>query len=910
MRSHAVFRPTVVIGLGGTGHGAVLKLKRRFIDAYGTVPSVIRFLSVDTVENLYHGETANDGSEVKLEPQECYIMSVVNPSALVGGANEHINEWWPANVPVSAIVAGAGQVRARGRLALFANGRGVFTAIRKAIDDVVMIRGSRHALMESFQVSERGGVEVYVVSSLSGGTGGGTFLDVAFIARSFLDTQSNITGVFVLPGVFRSLPGTSLVKPNTYAALKELESFSSVSMTNSLNIDYGLHQLVATQPPYDLIYLTDDVNEDGNVLRSPRDLLNAVADGIYIQINSQAGTDAANVADNLKAQLAVTGRVRGRKATYCSFGVASLTAPLREYAAMELQSARELIRDGMLGGDFPDRAMEEDIELFVRDSNLISDKAHGVLETLVERQGGGRLRFPLRLHEMKFDRTAAAVITQLHSEHRERVGREATRQVAENYTRLLERSTHTIDQWWEQTINRAKGIVYAPRFAEKLLARLDSYRYTLMEMAEEAAKRARGIDFIGAEERVQEASGALLNVKGKVRAACGNYAELVDRESDLSVEVIGLKKAIEFYEALCSHLKSLLHSSHRITYNLHESLSSFEQLDAEMAADPGGESPFEQAVQFDAGTRRPAIEPEDFVQWHLHKHGSLLSWANHSADEVRDTIKEYVRECFRPLTDLSVEDLLRLGSPESAAQDLVQVSRKAAPLWNYDEGKIPLARRDVMSEYYVYGVADANNTILMQSSILNKVPYGETGPAFVSTGDTRRITLLRIKTGVPLFALRDMFEMERAYKDPDKTVSNHLHREWETLPDVIPRAADVDALRWFAIAQAPEPFDLITRRGDWYYVRSRLATESEHGELRLGQGRTNAYRAFEMNRDLIKEVEEKIETVLQARREDVVETLRKYAERLQGQLGGGLPDPTKEQVESELNSISSFLQSL
>ena len=38
MRSNVVFRPTVVIGLGGTGFGTVLKLKRHFIDAYGSVP--------------------------------------------------------------------------------------------------------------------------------------------------------------------------------------------------------------------------------------------------------------------------------------------------------------------------------------------------------------------------------------------------------------------------------------------------------------------------------------------------------------------------------------------------------------------------------------------------------------------------------------------------------------------------------------------------------------------------------------------------------------------------------------------------------------------------------------------------------------------------------------------------------
>jgi hypothetical protein len=194
----------------------------------------------------------------------------------------------------------------------------------------------------------------------------------------------------------------------------------------------------------------------------------------------------------------------------------------------------------------------------------------------------------------------------------------------------------------------------------------------------------------------------------------------------------------------------------------------------------------------------------------------------------------YVKECYRPLTDQSIEDILRLGSPDILSKELKQLRFKAAPLWRYDEGKIPLTRRSDISEAYYYGVPDASQTILNHTNVLGKVPHGEELPVFVSTLHPHRITLLRVKIGVPLFALHSIVDMERAYKDPDKTVSNHLHREWESLPNVIPRAADGDALRWFAIAMAPEPFDLITRRGELYYIRSQQAKDTEGGEIRLG----------------------------------------------------------------------------
>ena len=58
--------------------------------------------------------------EGKLDHNETFVLQVGNPAALVNGANAHIDEWWPPQIPTQSIIAGAGQVRARGRLALFA----------------------------------------------------------------------------------------------------------------------------------------------------------------------------------------------------------------------------------------------------------------------------------------------------------------------------------------------------------------------------------------------------------------------------------------------------------------------------------------------------------------------------------------------------------------------------------------------------------------------------------------------------------------------------------------------------------------------------------------------------------------------------------------------------------------------
>jgi hypothetical protein len=205
VKNNVVFRPTVVLGLGGTGHNTLLKLKRRFVDAYGSVPPIIRFLSIDTTENAEASTRAEESSpDGRLDHNETYVLQVGNPANLVNGTNPHIDEWWPPEIPTQAIIAGAGQVRARGRLALFAKAAEVYARIRRAVDDVRNIRNQKQMYADEFQVSDRSGVEVHLVGSLAGGTGSGTFLDVAFMARDVIgsDEQSNFTAVLLLPGIF------------------------------------------------------------------------------------------------------------------------------------------------------------------------------------------------------------------------------------------------------------------------------------------------------------------------------------------------------------------------------------------------------------------------------------------------------------------------------------------------------------------------------------------------------------------------------------------------------------------------------------------------------------------------------------------------------------------------------------
>ena len=911
-QDNVVFRPTVIIGLGGTGHGAILKLKRRFINAYGSVPPIIRFLSVDTTENVDHTEQADDGRAVTLEPgSERLVISVANPGQYVNGTFEHIDAWWPPNIPVQAINAGAGQVRARGRLALFARSREIFAAVNKAIDDVRQIKNQKLAYREEFRVSDRGGVEVYIVSSLAGGTGSGTFLDMAFITRSFLDTLSNITGVLVLPRVFKDLAGVALVKPNAYGALKEIERFFKIVPKDSFSINYGSHVIEVSSPPFDLLYLMDSVNELGNVVRDTRDLLELIAHGLYIQIGSQIGVDADNTVDNIKTHLSVAGTIRGRSANYCSFGVASLALPVKEYETMKIHDARKLLSDDLLNGVVSDLDLESDVVRFISDNRLREDEADELIDALSEREGGGTLRFPMPLGQISYDRSATATLKQLRDTHVSKAERLITQGLEANHKRILDDSIRAIDQWWEQVINRPNGLNYVQKFADKLSTKLEWYQRMMENEAKEENERLKSLNFDAYEEQVKQAANAFLGRANRVRTACENYKGMVDRQLDIFLQAARRQKAAEVYGALRNHLETkVIFPSARIRVNLESTLKAFERLYLDITTNRKGESPFEHVVRFSAEDNRPSLSGDDFFQWYRLTYGSISLWADVRDENVLNQIMEYVSERYRPLAGQSIDDILRSSAPESISHDLKQLNNLAVPLWRYDEGKI--GTKSVIDEFYYYGVENATSTVLADAEIQGKVPRGTTAPGLVSTLDPKRVTLFKVKIGVPLFALQGIEEMERTYNDPEKRVSNHLHRDWESFPNLIPRAGDGEALRWFALAQAPDPFDLITRRGEWYYIRSHSAKRTDNGELKLGQGRLNAFRAFEKNRELIKEVEERLSVLTRTKgQEEISRILRDHSDRLQKQVAGGSIDASiKEQVENELQSIEEYLQRL
>ncbi|MBL0108243.1 MAG: hypothetical protein IPP52_13400 [Ignavibacteria bacterium] len=224
--------PTIIIGLGGTGKEVLLRIRRQFVEKYGAITEfpIISYLYIDT-DNAPSEESgiARERdyliNEIDFQPSE-KIFHPVNPSDYIYRIQDvpHIKEWLSTTGEIAKLGTmntGAGQIRPAARLAFFHNYDEIvskLTASKSRITDSRSINQVKE--IHKIKNVNTDKINVYVVTSVSGGTGSGMLLDMGFLIRSIFRNQAVSTCYVVLPKIFQSY-GKERVFANGYAALKE-----------------------------------------------------------------------------------------------------------------------------------------------------------------------------------------------------------------------------------------------------------------------------------------------------------------------------------------------------------------------------------------------------------------------------------------------------------------------------------------------------------------------------------------------------------------------------------------------------------------------------------------------------------------------------------------------------------------
>lgn len=218
-------RPAIVIGLGGTGQKVVTYLKKELLEiGEGTLPDKVKLLCFDT--DALGFELGN----IKLEPDIEYFSIGAPLFQLVKeievGRHPYL-DWFPAKVMLEKLpqaafttTVGAGAIRQLGRLSLFNSIERVINTLRASVQP-----------LQNF-INDQNQLEVLLVCSLAGGTGAGTLVDMAYLAKKIIGplAQRNfvVRGFLVLPSAFVNDAGTGVGQDKmarAFAAWNEIDRF-------------------------------------------------------------------------------------------------------------------------------------------------------------------------------------------------------------------------------------------------------------------------------------------------------------------------------------------------------------------------------------------------------------------------------------------------------------------------------------------------------------------------------------------------------------------------------------------------------------------------------------------------------------------------------------------------------------
>ncbi|MFM6208325.1 MAG: tubulin-like doman-containing protein [Planktothrix sp.] len=337
---------TICIGLGGTGRDVLMRIRRLIVEKYGDLTElpIVSFVHIDTDKTATQSaslKTGNTYRGVDLSFRDSEKVNAILTSAEVtnfvrgveqrskfghSGPFDHISRWFPPQLlgNIRAVEEGAKGIRPVGRLAFFHNYQKIKTVIETAERRT---KGHEASLLQAGLKLEPG-LNIFVIGSLCGGTGSGMFLDVAYsLRKSYGDKGTQLLGYLVVSPQLYS--NASYMNANTYAALKELNYYSSAG--TRFEACYDMQNLAIVQEPrapFDYTYLiSNETNGEYTILEQQK-LCNVIAHKIALDFIGELAPVAKGMRDNLLTHLIQSdNHPRPNTQGYLTFGLAAIYFP-------------------------------------------------------------------------------------------------------------------------------------------------------------------------------------------------------------------------------------------------------------------------------------------------------------------------------------------------------------------------------------------------------------------------------------------------------------------------------------------------------------------------------------------------------------------------------------------------------
>ncbi len=847
-------RPTLIIGLGGTGHEVLVRLKARYLDAYGEdVFRIIKLLAFDTADEAKNTIT-EDGTPVQLDrgPELIHIGNVPTQRILKQiDLHPTIKAWLPTNMPSRSITAGAQQVRPMGRLALFTHFPKIKQFLEQAIRALSNIR-QRGEIGEGGEIVRSQGINIFIITSVCGGTGSGIFIDMAYVLRQLCMNQGldenycHINGVLVLPQAFATVSGDA-IRANAHAAFLELDYFTK---EGNFAVEYpGGMDAESQIRPFNICYLVDGINERGKMLAGLNELAPMIAEAVFLQTASQVGESQKSTFDNVKA---LDGLDQDYPTAYSGFGTASLVFPTQVLIdACASRYCDNLVRVHLLHRK-PDQAklVGEEIDAVMEKMRLSRD---GLKVEMSKDEKGRTMRIQLdakSLDGIPDQNLVAQAVKLVQNQEDRQLNQRYQQYMEDNLTRLRTQMSETLHEEISRIVDDPElGLGLTIAFLRQLDKRLneivENFTKQKQSMDNEANKLERRSDAmrdalgeaissfrIGRSGRVSKAKEAFIaHHKTRLDALFGRNLRSLTLTllAYLSDDVVRVR--LQELENLKDKLEVAQDRLSRLADELSDGRSrSLSPLTYEITDGSDVDKYYDKFV-------RELIQELPRL---FEENGALHYWQSRSYEDVHNTLLDFGRSVFAGIRDVDLEQDVIMEKRDQVTPDvrLEELREDSVPFWNRDVTRMSDGGT-FLETITVIGVQNKNDTIY------SEVREGE---MLASTHNRHAATVLTTRHGLTIYALQQFDDYKKRYERYRERQISPLH------------CFDIGNIRWmkmmFAVGQA---FDCVQEEGNRYFIDFPAEFETLKETVDLGHGLSNSIETFLSVVEYSKQVEKLIE---------------------------------------------------
>lgn len=757
----AKLRRTLLIGLGGTGIKAILNAKKMFYENYGQIPPMIGFIGIDTDRpNLSNAfVSANDDKKISLSASEQLCISVDTPTLIyANNRSNNLFDWMPeSNVEgLTTLTIGAGQMRSNGRFAITVNENNVQQFINHKITEI-----NNAAIIDNADYDLLGTeTEVHLVFSLGGGTGSGTFLNIAYLIKRMFP-KIKISGYAVLSDVFRTMVTGAMsarVKPNGKGAIIDLDYLAHLNPDSTpVEIKWFHTTDKVNFRAFDALYFVDNRNENNDMFDSVDPLCQMIALAIVTSVG-ELGVALDSVSDNVSKLIAEgTMDIKNKKAWVAGFGCAEIVFDGNRLAKIyERKAVGQLINKMLNGGcDDPANIANNWFDNTRIRENLGKDDVIDYFMPMMP---------PYILSDLDSPENPLPECQNYISNR----AMESQVKMDEKLMTLEARVDEALAKLMKEQADRECGIYLCDQI---LLSILHQIELCDGEMKEEQAQFEAQLPRL--ESSLNTACRELENcMKTFFKFHRKDYeAEVVDQAVKIAVaqrEIMRRKMARRFYSWLKERVNQSITRVEVIINNLHkvrdECNNEIQRI--QRSGSGGNFFQFDLSTDYASNIECPMsdIVFNDFSRA-MQSEGGIASLAGMTSKQTGEILMRFIRTLPKVASyeAMTVDDALEELSEQQLKALITKVVKKSLPLLPYSFRGFDADLHERPVECYYVGIANKNRSCLAKNNLFQNIVSGAKDIQFSEIGLSNRVIIYRQLGVIPAFAVKALDNYNNEY---------------------------------------------------------------------------------------------------------------------------------------------------